>query len=284
MKNITKILALIMAAAMLFSLAACSKKTEDKKETKTPEETVAEKEVDPELNHEGTVPNGGAYHSGDNVVAYINGETAEFPEIAGGDKYYYGDYLYTYSDGAMTDGNKGWIVEVTDKTKEEYGAILESVNGAPIISANACFINCTEMRYSPIIPDTVYSMAATYSGCTSLVQSPIFPSALVNMNKCFEGCTAMTMVSQIPETVEIMSKAFYTCTNLISAPVIPASVKNMDYAFYGCFCLEGEVTVNAEPESYVSCFESTMHEFTITGDTKLKAELAATSLVENIKY
>ncbi|MBE6687534.1 MAG: hypothetical protein E7591_09960 [Ruminococcaceae bacterium] len=285
MKKTTKIIAIILSALMLVSVfTACNKKT-DKKE-KTPEVTEEVKELDPELNLSGTIPDGGAYHSvSGEVVGSTNGETQDFPKtLEYGDKFYYGDYNYIYSDGSITDGHKGWVAETDKKDQESYGKLLESINGAPVISINACFKDCVNLKYSPKIPETVYSMASAYSGCTSLVQTPIFPESLINMPKCFSGCMSLTMSSDIPESVEDMSEAFYQCTNLIKAPVIPASVKNMKSAFAFCFSLEGEVTVNADPENYDKCFDGTMNKFTLTGDTKLKAELAATSSVENITY
>ncbi|MBR5515894.1 MAG: leucine-rich repeat protein [Clostridia bacterium] len=283
MKRTIKIFAFIMALIMLVgTFASCSKKNNGTDETK---ESVEVNNVDTMLNHAGDIPDGGAYHpTKGEVVGSTNGTVSQFPELAVGDKYYYGDYVYVYSDGSVTDGIKGWGVEAFLKDKNEYGVILETINGAPVISLNTCFKDCVNMKYSPKIPDTVYSMVATYKGCSSLVQTPIFPTELVNMKSCFEECMELTMASELPEKLEIMSKAFYSCTNLISVPVIPASVKQMDYAFANCFNIEGEITVNANPEVYEKCFDSTMRELTIVGDTAIKAELAATSFVDNIKY
>lgn len=96
-----------------------------------------------------------------------------------------------------------------------------------------------------------------------------------------------TFLGNLLESVNgspVVKVSFADCTSLASAPAIPASVKYMDKAFYNCFALQGEVEINATPETYEECFVNTAHPITITGACENKADLAATGVEGMITY
>lgn len=252
MKNLIKVLALSLVLALSVSFISCS---DEPKETSDSELATAVDEQEPDeseainalLNPAGTLPTGSSYHinvDGKGVYTDIfAGEdgTTEFPaEVTNSDIFRFGDYEYSYTDGAMFNGVAGWTVTVAADSKEEaiLTAVLESINGIPVVSMNACFKDCAKLQYAPAIPDTV-----------------------VTMTHAFDGCAALT-----------------------TAPVIPESVKNFDSAFYGCLSLQGEVEINATPETFADCFTATGYELTITGSCQNKADLAATGIEGMITY
>ncbi len=103
-----------------------------------------------------------------------------------GDTYEYGDYKYTYS---TSDG--GWSVAVLDKSKTEYGAILESINGQPVTDMSYTFSDCENLTTAPVIPNTVTNMFFTFKYCP-LTTAPAIPSSVTNMEATFIGCMGLT--------------------------------------------------------------------------------------------
>ena len=204
---------------------------------------------DPDLNHSGVIPEGG-YYVDASMTEFTHDEN--FPVTKNGDVYDYGDYEYTYNER-----NQGWHVSLLDKTKSSYGAILESINGKPIIDMNCTFGNCTSLTVAPVIPSTVTNMYETFYNCKSLTTAPKIPNSVVNMNSTFYFCSLLQTMSAIPE-----------------------SVTNMHQTFYDCKSLTGTVTINANPTHYTDCFYiSTVGKpLTLTGSSTMLRTLANTNV------
>ena len=198
------------------------------------------------------VPEGGKYTAADGTV-YNPGD--EMPETAtNGDKYEYGDYIYTYRPSC-----RGWEVRVNDKSKTEYGAILESINGISVTNMDYTFQDCQSLVIAPAIPNGVTSMIRTFASCSKLTTAPAIPSHVTDMSsafiKCislitppdmsrassvtdmsgvFQDCKSLATAPIIPNGVTDMTNAFKNCTSLKVAPAIPSTVTNMSYTFQGC--------------------------------------------------
>ena len=84
----------------------------------------------------------------------------------------------------------------------------------------------------------------------------------------------------------LLSSTFGDCYNLITAPEIPYGIISMHAAFWNCSNLTGNITINANPTSYVNCFKGTEKPITIIGScpTETKAGLAATANEGNVSY
>lgn len=191
--------------------------------TTKPESTPTSAPSSDPTSNPGTTPNLGNLVHGDGDP-YLNIYTAADPASIG--TLEYGDYGYTYLASA-----KGWIVYVLDKTKAEYGPILESIAGKPITSLNGTYSDCANLAKAPIIPATVTDMTNAFTNCTSLVVAPL-----------------------IPEGVKIMHNTFAGCKHLEDVFVIPASVTDMRGTFKDCTVLIAAITINANPSSFTECF------------------------------
>ena len=61
--------------------------------------------------------------------------------------------------------------------------------------------------------------------------------------------------ANIPETIVDLKYAFSYNSDITTLPTIPASVKRMDFALQGCTRLTGTLTIDANPTSYIHCFD-----------------------------
>ena len=176
-----------------------------------------------------------------------------------GEEYAHGDYVYTYSEV-----DEGWAVaineEVTDCDQTSYGAILESINGKPIISLENTFEACEKLSTAPAIPDSVTNMKHTFLNC-NLIEAPVIPDGVTNMCGTFEQCDDLT-----------------------KAPVIPSSVTNMQGTFAECHGLKGTtIEINANPDEYSNCFSNIiMNTITLTGTSTMLDEIRATGIWDDM--
>ena len=166
------------------------------------------------------VPEGGTYVN--SSIEYTAGDIA--PCLKSGDKYMFGDYVYTYQVMGINAYRSpwGWNVaintDVTDNTKSSYGAILESIREEPIVGLYQTFKNCENLTDEgvPKLPDTVSNMYETFYGCKNLI----------NLNG-----------RALPTGLEFMYETFYRCTSLTSMSAIPSGVTDMTYTFEYCYSL-----------------------------------------------
>ena len=242
-----KFITLFISLAIILGLSACAPKLKSD-----------------ELNHNGKIPDGGIYITGNTPELTVNKDgtwTVErnefahyynggdsFPEIKGGAHFYaYGDYLYEHGFFLLDDNSNkttsGWRVTVIDDTKTEYGDILETINGAPVIFLNHTFERCINLKVSPKIPETI-----------------------IGMNSAFYCCTSLTKVTNIPAGVTDLDDAFAFCDVLTEIPTIPSSVVKMNGTFEACFELK-KIDIDANPTEFEYCFslvpKDTLH---ITGN------------------
>ncbi|MEE0929184.1 MAG: hypothetical protein UIG59_08325, partial [Acutalibacteraceae bacterium] len=141
------------------------------------------------------IPVGGTYvirHSmfdSDDEYLEGDGKTARFPEeITYGDRYIFGDYVYT---AEVTEEDVFWSASASDKTLTEYGELLTYINGAPLKSLSCAFAFCENMTTAPVIPETVENMLGTFQHCYALETAPVIPKNVTEMAYTFENCTSL---------------------------------------------------------------------------------------------
>ncbi|MBE6574421.1 MAG: hypothetical protein E7652_08540 [Ruminococcaceae bacterium] len=222
-----KLTSFILALILSVGLVSCNKNSKDNKETGAKEtnttvnneappsedEPEEEEKINELLNPATTLPAGSRYHSRgalSGIIASEDGKT-EFPVTANGDEFYYTDYKYTYTDGAMFDGVAGWTVTVADDKKSEtiLTAVLESINGDPVVSVNACFKDCVNLQYAPAIPESVVTMTHAFYGCAALTAAPVIPESVKHIDGAFYGCLSMKGEVEINATPETFADCFY---------------------------------------------------------------------------
>lgn len=116
-----------------------------------------------------------------------------------------GDYEY------FTTGHGSYSVQVVDKTKKEYGAILSEIDGVPVKDLSCCFAGCVNMVESPHIPRSAKIMIDTYNGCRSMRKPAILPPDVKVLTRCYSGCVSMEIPPDIPKSVIAMSGCFDGC-------------------------------------------------------------------------
>ncbi len=221
---------------------------------------------DPAMNPTNTIPDGAFYGNINLEIFEITWYTEMPTTVSEYDVYFYGDYVYLYSETMYG----GWSVtlatedvaglcpigfELTDKNQTTYGAILESINGKPIMNMSSTFADCTSLTTAPAIPSSVTDMFQTFMDCTSLTTAPVIPSSVTDMSQTFWDCTALVTAPVIPNGVTDMEQTFWGCTALVTAPVIPNGVTDMSYTFADCTSL---TTAPAIPSSVTDMFQTFM--------------------------
>lgn len=214
-----------------------------------------------------------------------------------GKEYFHDDYRYSYVRAL-----EGWRVSVLDNKKEEYGLILESIAGKPIVSLaltfvgcrslknaplipksvrkmNGAFLDCRELTMPPVIPEDMEDMSFAFSGCVSLVDAPAIPSNVVDMESTFADCRSLAKAPSVPSNVTNLAFTFSCCESLRHAPEIPRSVTNMEGTFEHCEALTGSVAINANPQNYDYCFigvDFADQALVLEGRSNMLAELVKT--------
>ena len=157
---------------------------------------------------------------------------------------------------------EGWNARAIDKTKSEYGPILESINGEPITSLAYTFQDCTSMVVAPKVPNSITNMEGTYSWCSSLEEAPILPSGVTNVNHTFAYCTNLKTYTgsndadgdfsgyRLPNTIHSLDSTFSGNKQMTIAPVIPSSVETLSLTFNGCTSLT-DITI---PNSVIGMY------------------------------
>ena len=251
------------------------------------------------------------YDTNDKKLHHINidfGSGRTEPQA--GDTYLFGDYIYTYIDETY---GSGWDVKintkVTDKNRETYGYILESINGKPIISLVSTFEGCESLITAPKIPTNTRDMLRTFYGCVKLVNVQEFSehSAVSNMGRTFEGCISLTQVPKMPRNVyaahacfanctslettpdfsnikylRIMNQTFWNCTNLKNILPIPNTVYSLHQTFRGCTSLEVAPTIPNSVTDIHGTFWDCHSLKTYVGSTAADGDFSDYKLPDNV--
>lgn len=175
---------------------------------------------DPALNPVGTIPEG-AYYG--NLLTGTFYDTTMPDAPSDGDMYLYGDYFYSY-----TSANNGWTVTlamaeygilnfipnypVVDGNRSVYGAIIESINGKPIVCVDSLFKGCDNLTVAPNIPNGVTSLWGTFTGCESLTTVTISNSITRIGNMTFYNCGIVNIT--IPNSVRFIDNQAFGSSNL----------------------------------------------------------------------
>lgn len=239
---------LFVSLIFILTFVGCEQNTS--LNTSKEEPVKPEKENEELLAHEHTIPKGGEYQiclnpNNENPDSFEYGKTLnsgeQFPVSPNrGDTYIYGDYIYTFQIHPLTyKGTESveWCVRVRDKSQSEYGTILTSIDNHPVTMADSTFHDCTKIKKSPRIPDTITVMLYTYAHCTSLERVEKLPTNLSYMEGTFNQCYSLTDVPELPNNITSLYNVFGECKSLEEAPSIPESVTNMQAAFHDCTSL-----------------------------------------------
>ena len=218
------------------------------------------------------IPDGAVYTLSDGTKRY-GGE--EFPAIQYGDVYQYKGYEYRYRNlyggSPVSDRSRGRNITAIDKTLSSYKQITNHIGYKDVLYMQDTFKDCTNLVYSPSIPNTIELLDFAYYNCTSLIDMPSIPSSVMSMRSTFSSCLSLIDLSnhKIPDNVIALggtfggckslqkspqlsnsatsiSGMFYNCVALSQAPTIPTSVTNMSTAFQWCESLQGTIII---PES-----------------------------------
>lgn len=224
---------------------------------------VNECEVNEGSIHSGVIPYGGTYYVMATGEDFTTGRSDyslanevlvagdEFPdEMWDGDTYVYGDYEYRYNcgyeDSWFNYNCDGWGVTVRNTGKSSYGEMLTSINGKNIKNTIGTFMGCSNMKYSPVIPESVEDMFNTFRSCTSLVESPVIPDGVTSLGYAYYDCILLKEAPDIPLSVTSLNGTFTGCKALTVPPVIHENITDMFAVFDGCNLLAGTLEVNAK--------------------------------------
>ncbi len=204
------------------------------------------------INAQETVPEGGKYvdSSGNEY-----GPGSLMPAVVRtGDRYEYGDYEYRfnqkindYSAWITDETMNGWGVKLkASSAKQEYGEINSLINNKPIISIDYLFYGCFNLKYPPVLPDSIKSMKYSFSMCIKAYEYPYLPANVEDISYAFEslgsgiGTNSVIILPEdfvIPNKVKNMEGAFKKSV-LVYPPEIPSSVTNIRYAFQDSMLFE----------------------------------------------
>ena len=211
------------------------------------------------LNHGKVIPAGGSYYSKVENKTYEAGML--FPTLGVGDRYYFEDYMYQcYNNESDYYLGLYWQVNLkANKTAQQYGMILESINGLDVFSTGYTFNNCTNLKVAPKMPNKTYYAHSAFSGCISLESSPALPSTLKIADKIFENCTSLKVAPSMLNCTDVsnMDFIFANCTSLTTAPDM-RNIKSVDLrgAFSGCTSLTSVTSLPINIRDFRKTFEN----------------------------
>lgn len=133
------------------------------------------------------IPPGGVYTAADGQKLTA-GDVFPLPQT--GDKYEFGDYIYTYDDYS-DDGlaaATNWHAAVRDRGKAVYADVLNEISGRPVDNLAYTFAGCENLLSAPLLPESVTVMAYTFYGCQSLGGE----IEILSRPEVYEGCFAGT--------------------------------------------------------------------------------------------
>ena len=275
--------------------------------------------------HGEIIPAGGVYYIQvtSNTIGNYSGYKEKrvagqhFPQtVQTGDVYVYGDYEYRYGisihDYDNTYENNGWTKHWTavtyDKTKQQYGELLNMINGLPLTDLGCTYMDCKQMTTAPQIPETVKIMVGTYENCEKLEIGPSIPDSVTIAPSVFYKCKSLKTVGHISDNIYYTEIMFAWCESLEVAPKLPSKLKDASYMFIGCskmktyegsennfdgyvipstvtemesmfdacYDMTGTIVVNANPTKYDKAFRKVSGLLYITGESQMLDVLAKT--------
>lgn len=255
-----KFLALLLAAIMVFALAACSK--DDKGDEDADNETLTEAPAE-------DTPF--TYEIGSGDTAIITGYTVadnsyglhevKVPSmiddrevVAIGEKAFYGNNAIT-------------SVELPDTVKSigDYAfakcSLLTSVKVPETVTevGNYAFAYCAKLSTFPLTSAVTSIGDAAFYGCTA-IKALTLPTSLTTIGDyAFWGCTGITSV-EIPASVETLGdQVFWDCSKLASVKLTSNVESIGEYAFGSVQESEGSViaVVEAPAGSYAAKYAAT---------------------------
>ncbi len=141
------------------------------------------------------------------------------------------------------------------------------------------------ISFAPELPDGLLDMSYAFS-YTAITQAPIIPNTVENMRNAFASCSKLNPLPKefrFPEKVVNIKCVFSYCYKITTVPEIPESVKDMRQAFSYCTSLQGEIKINANPEEYTDCFDRTIKQITLTGESTILEEISKTAKSGNVR-
>ena len=126
------------------------------------------------------------------------------------------------------------------------GSPMEDTLPNEPVHCDSMYYGCTHLTEAPRMGLYVDSMAFTFTDCKKLKYPPVLPKRVETLAGCFKGCERLEMAPSIGEGCEKMGQAFSGCKKLIYPPTIPHTTRYMEGCFEGCKSL---TTVPAIPPS-----------------------------------
>ncbi len=228
------------------------------------------------LSLSGVIPKGCVYTLYNGTVLK---EGDKFPETCtAGDTVLYGDYYYGYEcvygdnndgtgriwymwDELFDDGDSGltrddvfgaWSPIAADRTKTQYGPVLQSINGKQIKALFYTYGKCVNMIKAPTIPNSVKSISMAYMECTSLKTAPIIPQNVERVTGAFHGCTSLTGDVVFNGTLDKSTfwYSYGTFSNTVRPINLTGSVPEEDLLYIAYESNMPNVTVNGKTVDY----------------------------------
>lgn len=165
------------------------------------------------------------------------------------DDYYYDDSQFEFNEwgelhyiGTETDGSK---IKIPDGIRSCIG-MFENTNikFSPVIpdSVFLCqnmFANCKSLEVLTNLPKNLSDCRNMCRGCSSLKKIPeVMPKSVMYVSSCFRGCKLLENGIQLPDSLDNCEELYCRCINLKSVPNIPKNARYAQYMFQGCDSLK----------------------------------------------
>ena len=132
------------------------------------------------------------------------------------------------------------------------------------------FDGYTALEKMPEIGYGVKDMKGAFSGCRELQEVTIIPDTVENLSVTFAKCSSLKEIINIPRGITNMQQTFLLCTSLGKIEItIPENVTDIRQTFGGCSNLEGEITVNCNPETYLNFLQDTTKPIILKGNSTM---------------
>lgn len=168
-----------------------------------------------------------------------------------------GKYVLNQISSGNAEG-PGYIGTLKDGKIE--GCIPQYIKGkndnqfVEVISLRYTFLDCTELKITPIIPETIINMSYAFknSGITSF---PSIPNSVQYLNWCFENTKINNAKFTISENIKSIEGMFYKCSELQNIYLkVDYDIDSIAYTLSNCPNIYGEIIINKTPTKYNNFF------------------------------